>query len=87
VSEEIAPNEKPLTLYQCRADFWKLAHRSIAYGLVTLAEVSVIYRPGTRKEIYWCRHLKDLQELVEERKKSRSKSLQRKVNHALPDTA
>jgi len=75
MSEETLANKELLTLYQCRADFWELAHRSIAYRLVTQAEVAVIVRPGTRKEAYWCRHLKDLQELVSQRKKSRNETL------------
>ena len=57
---------------QCRTDFWELAHRSIAYGIVTQEEVSAIYRPGTRKQGYWCRHLRDLQSIVEERKAKRA---------------
>ena len=69
--EETPTNKELLTLALCRQSFWELAHRSIAYGLVTQAEVAVIYRPRTRKQVYWCRHLKDLQDIVAERKAQR----------------
>lgn len=53
--------------------FHQLAADAISAGLVSQREVEIISRPGTRKANYWARHLRDLTNLVNRRKKGKQK--------------
>jgi len=43
--------------------------------LVSEYEVNIIVRPGTRKGPYWCRHLRDLEDIVKLRQERREQRL------------
>jgi hypothetical protein len=44
-----------------------MASKAIKAGLLTEDERDMICRAGTRKRNYWCRHLRDLQEILRRR--------------------
>jgi len=44
--------------------FWSLANTYIRLGKITRDEALQIVRPGTRKQNYWDRHIKDLEAYV-----------------------
>lgn len=50
--------------------FWEEAYAAIDDGLVTLEEVKIIRQSG-RKAVYVNRHLRNLRELIEERRSKR----------------
>jgi hypothetical protein len=55
------------TYDQCRNEFYRLSRLAIAAGKLTAAERDIICRPGTRKYIYFGRHLLDLKTVLAER--------------------
>ena len=48
--------------------FWCLAQRAIAAGLLTREEACLVARIGHRKQAYWARHVRDLEVLIAQRK-------------------
>ena len=58
---------------KCREVFSKLANQAVQDGLVTVTTVRLISRPNTRKQNYWCRHLRDLQAVVKEHRAYRER--------------
>lgn len=62
-----SPSDEPATRQDHRRIFFETAKRAVRAGLITEAEVKIIYRPGTRKQNYWGRHLEDLNWLIAER--------------------
>lgn len=71
-SNDVDQKTHPVTgrdiLSEARIVFFKRANQAIQAGEVTLQEVEIIYRPGTRKQNYWARHLRDLEEWIVEKK-------------------
>ncbi len=55
------------TVRAARTQFYLLAQRAIMAGLITSKERDTISRVHTRKEGYWCRHLRDLETVLQER--------------------
>ena len=55
--------------------YWRIAKQAIIDGLLTLDEAKTICRAGTRKQGYWGRHIKDLEEIVRDRAKERNEKL------------
>lgn len=49
--------------------YWDIADAAIKDGVITLAEAKIICRQGHRKQQYWDRHVRDLKEIIEERKR------------------
>lgn len=56
-----------------RALYWACARVAINRGLLSGAEAALIARVGTRKEIFWRRHLIDLFEIVDLRMQKRER--------------
>jgi hypothetical protein len=47
--------------------FWRLAHSAISEGLLKREEACLVARVGHRKQIYWARHVRDLEALIARR--------------------
>lgn len=50
-----------------RGIFFEIARQAIGAKVITRAEVEIIYRPGSRKENYWTRHVRDLVSVLADR--------------------
>ena len=48
--------------------FFAIANQAIRAGRLTPAERDLLARVGTRKARYWARHLRDLREVLAERR-------------------
>lgn len=59
----------------CQTEFWSLARWALEAGLISDWEIKAITRPQTRKHIYWCNHLRNLQGMIEYHKKERNSRL------------
>lgn len=57
-----------------RRVFYALSAQAIRQGLLTPAARDVIARIGSRKENYWARHLRDLRDVLAERRTSGNQS-------------
>ncbi len=55
------------TVTEAQRAFNRLAAQGVAAGLIPRREVAVICRAGHGKEIYWARHLIDLEAILAER--------------------
>ncbi len=55
------------TVRAARTQFYIVAQHAIMAGLITSKERDIISRVHTRKEGYWCRHLRDLETVLQER--------------------
>ena len=62
-----------MSSHDARRQFDVLAEAMIAGGLLTEHERNVIARVGTRKAVYWSRHLDDLRSVLTRRLAERTK--------------
>jgi len=63
--------EAGLSISEARREFFRVAAEAVRDGLITQKEVDVIYRPGSRKQVYFSRHLYDLNWLIRDRRLER----------------
>lgn len=66
--------KEPRTVKDCRNEFGRISREAQEQKLITMQDIQTICRPASRKSFYWCRHLHDLRDLVEERKEKPRKS-------------